>query len=226
MAALSGFSIGCQVCSARFFYSAWPELQHLPSLLTSGISAQQTAHPHTYFLPGMVESYPIDVQLSIWPKTQRTALNRLLELSLYSLLLCSSLPWKFQLPRQPWITISVSSIQWVFHLCLGSNALCCKLNSAPRQKARADVGLTLCFSSLKDHIPALCLKTTASCILSSFKVVHGRKVSLTTFIPSWMQPQGIVSLKKIVPVIRMNLFYSRHNRTWSSVFKSLSYFKV
>ena len=87
MADFSELSLGCQVCSTKFFHSAWPELQHLLSLVTSGISTQLTAHPHTllphtYFLPGLVESCPIDAQPSIWPKTQGTLIYRLLELFL------------------------------------------------------------------------------------------------------------------------------------------------
>lgn len=95
MAAPFRFSIGYQTHSARFFYSSLAELQSLPSLVTSEIYVQLTAHPTpahttpcTYFLPGLVESYPIDIQLSIWPKTERAPINSLSgALSVYSSLL-------------------------------------------------------------------------------------------------------------------------------------------
>ena len=80
-------------------------------------SAHSPPHPHTpctYFLPGPVESYPIDIQLSIWPKTERAPINSLSgALSVYSSLLWSSLPWKFQPPWQSWITIC-----FLYPMCL------------------------------------------------------------------------------------------------------------
>lgn len=140
MASFSGFSTGCQKCLApRVFLLCLART--LTSPITGGISTQLTAPPSSYFLPGLVESCPTDVWLSIWPKHLDLYIS--VTLSLCSSFFCSSLPWKFEPSQQSWITTCfLYPINEFAALCLGSTALCCNLESASRQKARVDVKLT------------------------------------------------------------------------------------
>lgn len=157
MAAFLVFSIWCHVCSAEFSYSAWPELRHLPSLVIHSAHSPRTLY--TYFLPGLVESCPNDALNSL---VFGQKLKGPLYTDFWSSFFAQLTPLQFLALKIPATSAALNynlCFQWIFCpvnllLCLGSTVPRCNLESAPRQRARVDVELTLCFPSLKDHIPA------------------------------------------------------------------------
>lgn len=182
MTAPSGFPVRCQVCSAKFSDPACLELQHLPSLVTSGIFPQLAAHPSPRLI--FFQAWWSLAQLMhglVFGKTQRTPIYSFLEPFLCtarsSAICCPEKSSHLGSPElQP-----VSSIRWVFCFLLGLHWALLQFRRKP--------GL-MWNPFLKDYIPTLCitrcLKTVGSCILSSLKVVFGRRVSLTPLTPSWL----------------------------------------
>ena len=103
-------------------------------LLGYSLSSQPT---HAYFLPGLVESCPVDARLSIWQKTQRTPLYSRLEPFLCtarsSAIHCPEKSSHLGSPElQPLFPLSDESSAF----CWGSTMLWCNLESAAGEKSQ------------------------------------------------------------------------------------------
>lgn len=165
MIALSCFSVGYQVCSPRVFYSAWPELQSLSSLVRYSLSSQPIPPP----LPVLIfcqawQSLALLIySLVFGQRLKGFPIKRLLELFLciarYSAVPC---PKNSSYLGSPELQL-VSSIQYVFFSVWA--LLLCATKSAPRQKNKVDVELTLCFSQQSHPCAVYCPMPKNNCFM-------------------------------------------------------------